>query len=98
MANKICLRCGYCCQTSLVTIVVNPLMSPDMRSNLRAINCLEERCPHLRGEKAGKFECAIHDASWFPSTACGQYNTYVSGQRDVPCPMGEYILGVVKDG
>jgi hypothetical protein len=96
MANKICLRCGYCCQTSLVTIVVDSEREPGP-DNVRVINCLEERCPHLEGSVAGKFECKIHNKGWFSGTPCGQYNTYVSGQKDVPCLMGEYIIGVANN-
>lgn len=93
MAKKICLRCGYCCQTSFVSIVVDPNIGPVL-DNIKAINTLEERCPHFIGDKAGEYECAIHDLVWFPSTGCGQYNGWVSGRHDRNCPMGEYILGV----
>lgn len=91
MGTKICLRCGYCCQTCLVAIVIDPDKGPQ-KGNWRAINTLEEPCPYLEGDRAGEYSCSIHDREWFPGTACGQHNGFISG-KDAPCPMGEYVLG-----
>ena len=85
-----CLRCGHCCKTSLVVIVVDPDRGPK-RDNLRAVNLLEEGCPHLRGEKAGEYSCAIHNKPWYKRTPCyahGQIET----KKSSPCRMGEYLL------
>lgn len=79
-----CVSCGYCCLTSLVVIVVDPNLGI-VEGNLKAINALEERCPHLQGEEPGKYSCNIHHYKWFKDTPCAQHNS--NG-----CRWGRYIL------
>lgn len=80
-----CVRCGYCCTRLCVVIVVDPDKGP-VYDNLRAINCLEEPCPHLRGSGPGSYSCAVHDKEWYPETPCYQYCL------EVPCRLGPYLL------
>lgn len=83
-----CLRCGYCCTTLLAVIVVDP--DKGIReSNLRGINMLEERCPHLKGDKPGEYSCAIHDRPWYSETPCAQYQSH---WPDQVCKMGDYLV------
>lgn len=81
-----CFRCGYCCTTLLVVIVIDPKKGCT-EDNLKAINALEERCPHLIGDKPGRYSCAIHNESWFKETPCAQYQSHVQ-----KCRMGEFLL------
>ena len=85
----ICLRCGYCCLTSLVVIVNDPKKGP-IEGNLKAINCLEERCPHLCGNKVGRYSCAIHEKRWYKKTPCFNHGQIESGNQN--CRMGEHLL------
>ena len=85
-----CLRCGHCCKVSMVVIVVDPKLGT-IQSNLKAMNLLEEPCPHLRGDKIGEYSCAIHDEPWYHETPCfahGQMEQSV----DNPCRTGEWML------
>lgn len=83
-----CLRCGYCCTSLLVVIVVDPDKGIEYE-NLRGINCLEERCPHLRGDKPGEYSCAVHDREWYPESPCAQYQSHWPEQK---CRMGEFLV------
>jgi len=85
----ICLRCGYCCQTSSVVIVIDPDKGP-VEGNLKAIDCLEEKCPHLRGDKPGEFSCAVHDKEWYEETPCFSHGQIERGNEN--CRMGEYVI------
>lgn len=88
-----CFRCGYCCTKLLAVIVVDP-DAPEVfdESNLRGINMLEERCPHLRGDKPGEYSCAIHDRPWFGETPCADYQSH---NGDQPCRMGDFLVNGV---
>ena len=85
----VCLHCGYCCKNLLVVIVVDPKLGIQ-EDNLKAINCLEEKCPHLQGDKPGNYKCAIHNEKWYPETPCFQYTQI--GREDSKCRMGEYLM------
>lgn len=91
-----CLRCGHCCQSSLVTIVVDPARGVEL-DNLKAINTSEERCPHLRGSVPGEYSCAVHDEPWYPETPCWAHGQ-IERSPDDPCRMGEWILKRHKEG
>lgn len=80
-----CVRCGYCCTKLLVVIVVDPDKGPTY-DNLKAINCLEEPCPHLRGDTPGGYSCSVHDRPWYKETPCYQYNL------ETPCRVGPYLM------
>jgi len=90
----ICLRCGYCCTTSCVVIVVDPELGI-VEGNLKAINLLEEPCPHLRGSKPGEYSCAIHDRPWYSQTPCFSHGQ-IEASPDAPCRMGEHVLKRMK--
>jgi hypothetical protein len=85
----ICLRCGYCCQTSLVVIVVDPKKGVK-EGNLKAIDAMKERCPHLCGKKPGKYSCSIHKEKWYKKTPCFQHGQIERGNQK--CRMGEHLL------
>jgi Fe-S-cluster containining protein len=88
-----CLKCGYCCLNYFVTIVVNPeTFDPEdiKESDLRTINQLEERCIHLRGDKAGEYSCAIHEYPWFKDTPCGTHGQIE--RTDSDCRLGAHII------
>jgi len=85
----ICLRCGYCCLTSMVVIVVDPDKGLK-EGNFKAINCLEERCPHLCGDEVGQYSCAVHDKKWYKKTPCFSHGQIERGNQN--CRMGEHIL------
>lgn len=84
----ICLRCGYCCTHYLITI----LEDPDDLMNVRAINALNERCPHLEGDKPGEYSCRIHEHPNYELTSCKQFDQI--GRADEPCRLGQ---GIMKD-
>ena len=86
----ICLRCGYCCQALHVVIVDDPEKGLK-KDNLKAINCLKERCQHLRGDKPGEFSCAIHNKKWYKKTPCARHGQ-IERSEDTPCRMGEYTM------
>jgi len=77
----------------MVVIVVDPKRGP-VEDNLKAINCLEEKCPHLRGAKPGEYSCAIHGKRWYKKTPCFAHTQFESGNQ--PCRMGEYLLKRMK--
>ena len=89
----ICLRCGYCCLTPMVVIVDDPKKGIQ-EGNLKAINCLKERCPHLQGKEAGHYSCAIHDKPWYKKTPCAIHGQIERGNQN--CRMGEYQLKKAK--
>lgn len=88
-----CFRCGYCCTTLLAVIVADP-DAPEVfaESNLRGINMLEERCPHLKGDQPGEYSCSIHDRPRFKDTPCADYQSHWPGQ---PCRMGNMLVNGV---
>lgn len=85
----ICLRCGYCCTHYTVVIVVDPDL-PLEGDNLRAINQLEEPCPHLEKLTEG-YSCKIHDHPIYRETPC--YRHEQIGRADEPCRIGQYEIG-----
>lgn len=95
-----CLRCGYCCKSLSVVIVVDQKLGP-VEGNLKAIDLLKEPCPHLRGDEAGKYSCAIHDEPWYEETPCFSHGQIERNENE-PCRMGTYIMsrGMIggKDG
>jgi hypothetical protein len=84
----ICVRCGYCCTSLLAVIVVDPELGI-REDNLRGINMLEERCPHLCGDEPGGYSCAIHDRPWFKDTPCAEYQSHWPDQT---CRLGAYLI------
>lgn len=84
-----CLHCGYCCLNLFVVIVVNPDLGI-IDTNLKAIDCLKERCPHLRGNKPGHYSCAIHHYDWFSETPCAQYQSH-EFYKDQLCHVGKCL-------
>lgn len=88
-----CFRCGYCCTKLLAVIIINPEAEDVFpESNCRGINQLEERCPHLRGDKPGEYLCAVHHYRWFEETPCGQYQNHWG---EHPCRMGNFLINGV---
>ena len=86
-----CLRCGYCCKTSFVVIVVDPDKGLT-EGNMKAIGLKgPERCPHLQGDKPGEFSCSVHDRRWYKKTPCFAHGQ-IEQSPDNPCRMGEYLL------
>lgn len=90
----ICLRCGYCCKTCCVVIVVDPDKGP-VKGNLKAVNLLEEPCPHLRGSKPGEYSCAVHDRKWYKKTPCFAHGQIERGNQE--CRMGRFLLDKEKE-
>jgi hypothetical protein len=86
----ICLRCGYCCNTSFVIIVDDPEKGI-VEDNLIAQNGLESRCKHLIGDKPGEYSCAIHDKKWYKKTPCFSHGQ-IERSKDTPCRIGKYLL------
>jgi len=82
--RKPCVRCGYCCTNYLVSIIVDPEIGY-ADGNIKSINTLEEKCPHLEGDKPGKYSCKVHHFDWFEDSPCGRFNA--DG-----CLLGDYIL------
>jgi hypothetical protein len=58
--------------------------------NLRAIDAMKERCPHLCGDKPGKYSCLIHKEKWYKKTPCFAHEQIENGNQN--CRMGEHIL------
>ena len=85
-----CLRCGYCC-TSLLVVIVRDPDGPFDATNLMTVGTSgeKERCPHLRGDKVGMYECAVHDKEWYVHTPCAQYQEHFPERN---CRMGEFLL------
>jgi hypothetical protein len=85
-----CLRCGYCCTSLLAVIVVDPDegIDPD---NLTTIGMSgeKERCPHLLGDVAGEYSCAVHDREWYPDTPCAAYQSH---WPENTCRMGDFLI------
>lgn len=92
----ICLKCGYCCTTTCVVIVVDPEIGIK-DGNLKAVNNLKDLCPHLRGNEVGKYSCAVHDRPWYPLTPCFSHGQIESSPDDL-CRMGEYLLKKLPRG
>lgn len=84
-----CLRCSYCCYNLDVVIVDDP--KKGISTNNLAIKKSGERCPHLRGNKPGKFSCAIHNYQWYKETPCFSHGQ-IERNADDKCRMGVYML------
>lgn len=81
-----CVRCGYCCHTLHVAIVVEPARGI-VEGNL-SIHSGEGPCRHLLEDAPGKYKCSIHNESWYQDTPCAAY-TQVGGGV---CRTGQAIL------
>jgi len=88
-----CLRCGYCCLTSLVVVIKDPVKGI-VEGNALGLNG-STRCPHLEGNTAGSYSCKIHHYPWFNDTPCGTHTQYETS--DSNCRLGEYILKKAKN-
>ncbi|MHA1469077.1 MAG: hypothetical protein ACTSSP_00800 [Candidatus Asgardarchaeia archaeon] len=84
-----CLKCGYCCDFFFLFIVDDP--SKGISTDNLTIKKTGERCPHLRGDKPGKFSCAIHDYPWYEETPCFSHGQIERNIND-KCRMGVHIL------
>lgn len=84
-----CLRCGYCCIHYEVIIIADPA-KPLSADNIQA-KPSGQRCPHLVGNAAGSYSCAVHDHPDYEQTPCFDF-TQVEASPDDPCRMGVYIL------
>lgn len=61
------------------------------KENLIAHDCVSDGpCPHLLGEKPGKYSCAIHNEPWYKETPCFKHSQIEA--KDSSCRMGTYIL------
>lgn len=87
----ICLRCGICCISHAVIVVVDPEPGP-VKGNLAACGG-GQRCPHQQGEEA-PFTCAVHDRPWFPKSPCGRHKQFEL-HTDELCRLGNYHLNSV---
>ena len=86
----ICLRCGYCCHHYTVIIVDDPEKGV-CEGNLIPHLGQGEPCKHLRGDRPGEFECAVHHYPWYRKTPChshGQIESSSTGE----CRMGRFVL------
>ena len=84
-----CLHCGHCCKTSFVVIVIDPDKGITS-DNLKALDLNKEPCPHLQGNKPGKYSCAIHNKEWYLETPCFKHTQIEA--KDSPCRLGKYVL------
>jgi len=73
-----------------MVVIVNDPKKGLKEGNFKAINCLEERCPHLRGNKVGRYSCAVHQEKWYKKTPCFAHGQIERGNQN--CRMGEHLL------
>ena len=85
-----CLRCGYCCMNLCVVIVRDPDRGI-RRDNLTVHEGRGQRCPHLRGKKAGEYSCAVHDRGWYKRTPCFSHGQIERSVTD-KCRMGVHQM------
>ena len=89
----ICLRCGYCCE-----ICLNSVVRPEYIDSITSVDDLEMDmllpvgkelgpCPYFSWDAEGLAVCAIHDKPWYKETPCYQYQSHLPG---VPCMMGKH--------
>jgi hypothetical protein len=83
-----CLRCGYCCLTMLIPIIIDP--NKGFKENNVDLLDGTKHCPHLKGDKPGNYSCNIHHYKWFKDTPCGQYTQIESSNSN--CRTGNYKL------
>ena len=86
----ICLNCGHCCKHYMVVIVDDPEKGI-VEGNLIVKEGDGTLCKHLRGDKPGKYSCAIHDYPWYKDTPCFAYGQIESSPDD-ECRLGAYLL------
>ena len=86
-----CLRCGYCCMTSMVVIVDDPEKG-NVDGNLKGIGFNgPERCQHLVGDVPGEYSCSVHDRPWYKGTPCFSHGQ-IEQSPDDECRTGRYVL------
>jgi hypothetical protein len=85
-----CLRCGYCCKALWVVIVDDP-SKPPTEDNLTMYEG-DGQCKHLRGDKPGEHNCALHNESWYHETVCARHNI-----DEEDCIIGYYVLKGVNN-
>lgn len=86
-----CLRCGHCCNTMMIVIVIDPELGL-VENNVKGIS--NERCPHLLGDKPGEYSCAIHDRPYYKDLPCAEFTQVEEGNTD--CRLGGYYLASAK--
>lgn len=86
----ICLRCGHCCFQYAVVIVDDPKKGI-VDTNFRIKSEPGERCPHIRGNKPGKYSCAIHNEPWYCETPCASHGQ-TERSPNTPCRLGKFLL------
>lgn len=84
-----CLRCGYCCISYNVVILIDPDKGME-EGNVR-LKPTGERCMHLRGDTSGQYSCAIHDHPIYKETPCFDFGQ-IEYSPDDPCRIGEGVL------
>lgn len=89
----ICLRCGYCCKTSMVVVVDNPMLG--IHEDNVSLNDGHKPCQHLKGTNPGNYVCAIHHYPWYKETPCFDYGQIEMSPTD-KCRTGEYMLLMAK--
>ena len=85
----ICLRCGYCCKNLSVAIIKDPSKSFN-ENNITFHEGNNKSCPHLAGNKPGKYSCKIHHFPWYKKTPCYAHSQFEFENSN--CRIGEYIL------
>ena len=88
-----CLRCGYCCKNCFVEVVDNPEWANEQGiddGNLFTQWGDGTPCKHLKGDKPGEYECALHEYDFYKETPCHEF-TQVEIE-DSNCRLGEYVL------
>jgi hypothetical protein len=92
-----CLKCGHCCKFYSVVIVLDPdkikgnSIGEEDVDNFAVHDGMGVPCPHLRGNEAGKYSCAIHDKPWYGETPCAQFGQ-IESSPDEDCRVGRYIM------
>jgi len=78
-----CLRCGYCCIASEMTIL-NPKYQHSEINTEKPFSYISkimtksaaDPCPYLIwNEETNTSTCSVYDKEWFPSTLCKHFNT-----------------------
>ena len=89
-----CLRCGYCCMTSLLVTIKPEFVQEKLdveklpEEAFLAVDGSRRKCPHLSFLN-GDAVCAIHSKKWFKELPCAAYQQI--GPEDWPCRVGEYL-------
>ena len=91
----ICLRCGYCCKQLFVPIVKDP------KKGIKDNNIITHLgngipCPHLIGDKVGKYSCAIHNYLWYVDTPCYAHSQ-IEKNSNCECRIGRYLTNKQKE-